>query len=102
MWYKLLIIFTYWLVYNCLITRQDFIVVFTLIVFLATCGSFVFVILSSVSLDVVKVVIPSCAFCIQMKILCKAHLVGELASYDPYQVCVIGRHIYSLCCFMSS
>jgi len=68
-------------------------VVLTLIVFLATCGSFVFVILSSVSLDLVKVVIPSCAFCIQMKILCNAHLLGELESYGPYQVCVIGRHI---------
>src|SRR4051812_30158656 len=37
--------------------------------------------------------IPSCAFCIQMEILYNAPLLGELASYDPYQVCVFGRHI---------
>src|ERR1044071_9892876 len=93
MWYKLLIIFTYWLVYNCLITRQDFIVVLTLIVFLATCGSFVFEILPRVSLDLVKVVISSSACCIEMKILCNAHLLEEHQSYGAYQVCVIGRHI---------
>src|SRR3954470_6390938 len=40
--------------------------------------------------------IPSCALCFQMEILYNAHLLGELASYDPYQVCVIGRHIYIL------
>jgi hypothetical protein len=40
-----------------------------------------FLFLSSVFLDIVKVVIPPCAFCIQMQILYNAQLVGELSYF---------------------
>ena len=41
----------------------------------------VFLILSSVFLDIVNVVILPCAFCIQMQILYNAQLVGELSYF---------------------
>ena len=85
----------HWLVYNCLISFQNIFVVLTLIGFLATCGSFVFVNLSSVSLDIVKVVIQSCAFCIQMKILYNAQLLGSYHLMIRIK-CVLLEGIFSL------
>ena len=41
----------------------------------------VFLIMSSVFLDIVNVVILPCAFCIQMQILYNAQLVGELSYF---------------------
>ena len=40
-----------------------------------------FLILSSVFIDIVKVVIPPCAFCIQMQILYNALVLGELSYF---------------------
>ena len=51
----------------------------TPIVFHTTCGSCLFLVLVQCFLDIVKVVIPPCAFCIQMQILSNAQLVGELS-----------------------
>lgn len=56
----------------------------------------------SVVIDIEKVMIPSCAFCIQMQILYNARPLGELSyslyspiikSFDPHQVCVDGRQV---------
>ena len=47
-------------------------------VFHTTCGSCVFLDLVQCFLDIVKVVIPPCAFCIRMQILYNALVLGEL------------------------
>ena len=69
-WYKLLIIFTLAFAFICLISC------------LGLCQLPLFSIpLVKCFLDIVKVVIPPCAFCIQMQILYNVLVLGELSYF---------------------
>ena len=54
-------------------------IVSTPIFFIPLVDLVIYLSLSSVCIDIVKVVIPSCAFCIQMQILYNSLVLGELS-----------------------
>ena len=79
LWQILLIIFTLAFAFYLPFLLPRF--VSTPFVFHTTCGSCVFLDLVQCFLDIVKVVIPPCAFCIQMQILYNALVLGELSYF---------------------
>src|SRR6187399_653662 len=99
MWWKLLIIFTLSFGFICLTSCQVCVNSHFL-----PCHLWIscFIVFVECFLDIVKVVIPPCAFCTRMQILFKCTIRGgailfsiEHSSCDPYQVCVDGRQAVS-------